>query len=61
MVFGSGDGVLACAGESGARFLFASAAPLAEPVMQFRSFVMNTADDIGETLEMIREDRLGAN
>lgn len=59
MVFGSGEGVVARAGDSGARFLFASASPLAEPVMQYRSFVMNTADDIGETLEMVREDRLG--
>lgn len=53
VVFAQGDAVRVQAGPEGARFLFAAAHPLHEPVLQFRSFVMNTPDDIRETLDMI--------
>lgn len=59
IVFGSGDSVQLTASESGATGLFVVARPLGEPVMQFRSFVMNTADDIRETLAMIEAGTLG--
>ena len=53
MVFTDGDGLTVLAGETGARFLFVAAKPLNEPVLQYRSLVMNTVEDIRETLDMI--------
>jgi redox-sensitive bicupin YhaK (pirin superfamily) len=48
-----GDSVELKSGSGGARWIFLSAPKLNEPIMQFRSFVMNTADEIGETLKLI--------
>ncbi|MBS1700639.1 MAG: pirin family protein [Armatimonadetes bacterium] len=53
VVFSSGEKVVIQAGPNGARLFFVSAMPLDEPILQYRSFVMNSVDDIDETLEMI--------
>jgi redox-sensitive bicupin YhaK (pirin superfamily) len=53
VVLTDGDAVQFSAGESGARLLLVAARPLNEPILQYRSFVMNTPEDIRETLEMI--------
>ncbi len=53
MVLTSGRGAIISAGSEGARFLFVSARPLDEPVVQYPSVVMNTVDDVKETLELI--------
>jgi redox-sensitive bicupin YhaK (pirin superfamily) len=53
IVFGDGESVSVTATEEGVRFLFVSATVLNEPVLQYRSLVMNTVEDIQETLEMI--------
>ncbi len=50
-----GSELTVIAGAEGAEYLFIAAAPLQEPVMQYRSFVMNTVEDIGETLGMIAD------
>lgn len=54
VTFATGDSVVATS-EAESRFILISAAPLNEPVVQYRSFVMNTVDDIGETLRMIAD------
>lgn len=54
-ILSKGSRLTVQAGESGAEYLFIAAAPLNEPVMQYRSFVMNTAEDIGETLGQIAD------
>jgi redox-sensitive bicupin YhaK (pirin superfamily) len=52
IVFGDGDIVQATASHAGeARFLFASAPPLREPVLQYRSLVMNTVDEMRQALD----------
>ncbi len=55
MAFTDGDDVTVSAGENGARFLFVAATPLNEPVLQYRSLVMNTVEDIRETLQMMED------
>ena len=52
-IYGEGDFISLAAGKDGARVLFVSAKPLHEPIVQYRSFVMNTVDDIKETTDMI--------
>lgn len=59
IVFGEGDSVEVTAGPERGRFLLVSAKPLEEPILQYRSFVMNTADDIRETVEMIESGTFG--
>lgn len=59
IVFGDGDYVSLTAGAEGARFLFVTAKPLHEPILQYRSFVMNTVDDIRETVDMIHNGTFG--
>ncbi len=59
LVFADGDQVEITAGPNAGRFLFVSAQPLNEPVLQFRSFVMNTPEDIQETLAMIASGEFG--
>lgn len=53
MILTDGDQVTLSAGDEGARFLFVAAQPLNEPVLQYRSLVMNTVEDIRETLDMM--------
>ena len=48
-VLGDGDGVIATA-NSDCRFIYVSAMPLNEPVLQYRSLVMNTADQMGQAV-----------
>jgi redox-sensitive bicupin YhaK (pirin superfamily) len=54
-VFGTGgDTVRATAsGDGEARFVFVSARPLNEPVLQYRSLVLNTVDQVREALKDI--------
>lgn len=53
IVFADGDYVSLTAGADGARVFYVSAKPLHEPIVQYRSFVMNTVEDIKETTDMI--------
>ncbi len=53
ILFADGDYVSLTAGVQGARVFYVSAKPLQEPIVQYRSFVMNTVDDIKETTDMI--------
>jgi len=51
-IFGDGDGVTAAAdGYEEARFVFASAPPWREPVLQYRSLVMSSVDEMRQALE----------
>ena len=59
VVFTDGEGVSLTAGDVGARVFFVAAAPLKEPILQYRSFVMNTVEDIQETLERISAGTFG--
>ncbi len=59
IVFGDGDYVSLTAGAAGARVFYVSAKPLHEPIVQYRSFVMNTVGDIKETTDMIHADSFG--
>jgi len=49
-VLTGGDSVTLQAGSDGARVFFCAAKPLFEPVVQYRSFVMNSVGDIAETV-----------
>jgi redox-sensitive bicupin YhaK (pirin superfamily) len=52
VVFADGNGVIArAASNHDARFLFVSARPLGEPVLQYRSLVMNTIDEMKQALD----------
>jgi redox-sensitive bicupin YhaK (pirin superfamily) len=52
VIFADGDGVTSRAtGDRGTRFLFVSARPLREPVLQYRSLVMNTVDEMKQALD----------
>ena len=53
VVLTDGASVTVTAGLEGVRGLFASAKPLNEPILQYRSLVMNTVEDIQESVAMI--------
>jgi redox-sensitive bicupin YhaK (pirin superfamily) len=53
LVFTDGSELTLTAGADGARLLFAAARLLNEPVLQYRSLVMSTPEDIQETYEMM--------
>jgi hypothetical protein len=55
-LFGDGDGVQATAAEGEVSFLFATAQPLNEPVLQYRSLVMNTVDQMKQALDDLKND-----
>ena len=55
VVWGEGDSVEIATGESPARFLLVSGKPLHEPVARYGPFVMNTRDQIEETLRDLRQ------
>ena len=57
VVFGDGDLVEASAGPGGGRFLLAAARPLHEPVARYGPFVMNTREEIEQTLQELRTGR----
>jgi redox-sensitive bicupin YhaK (pirin superfamily) len=49
------------AGEAGARFLLLAGKPLGEPVVQYGPFVMNTREEIEQTLADYRAGKLIAS
>jgi hypothetical protein len=55
VILEDGDVVRVHAGPSGARFLLLSAQPLREPYARYGPFVMNTREEIAETLRELRE------
>ena len=55
VVLEDGDQVEVEAGESSARFLLVSGKPLGEPIARYGPFVMNTREEIEQTLREIRE------
>jgi redox-sensitive bicupin YhaK (pirin superfamily) len=57
VIFGDGDLVEASAGPAGGRFLLAAARPLGEPIARYGPFVMNTREEIEQTLEELRTGR----
>jgi redox-sensitive bicupin YhaK (pirin superfamily) len=56
-VLGDGGAVRARTGERPGRFLLLSGKPLGEPVARYGPFVMNTPEEIEETLRELREGR----
>ena len=54
VVWGDGDSIEAAAGETPARFLLVSGAPLHEPVARYGPFVMNTQAEIRQTLQELQ-------
>jgi redox-sensitive bicupin YhaK (pirin superfamily) len=54
IIFGDGDEVTAAAGQDPARFLLVSGKPLREPIARYGPFVMNTEEEIEQTLEELR-------
>jgi redox-sensitive bicupin YhaK (pirin superfamily) len=54
IVFGDGDRVTVRASDPGARFLLVSGKPLNEPIARWGPFVMNTREEIEQTLEEIK-------
>jgi redox-sensitive bicupin YhaK (pirin superfamily) len=57
VVFGDGDFVRAEGGNKGGRFLLASAKPLNEPIARYGPFVMNTREEIEQTLADLRNGK----
>jgi len=55
IVFSDGDVVTAQTGESAMRFLLVSGAPIGEPIARYGPFVMNTWEEIQETLRELRD------
>jgi len=54
-IFGDGDRVEVTSGGSGARFLLISGAPIGEPIVRYGPFVMNTWEEIQQTLRELRD------
>jgi redox-sensitive bicupin YhaK (pirin superfamily) len=55
VVFGDGDEVRVKAGESRARFLLVSGAPLGEQIARYGPFVMNTREEIMQALQDLHD------
>jgi len=55
LVWGDGDSVQVRTGDSAVRFLLVSGKPLHEPVARYGPFVMNTREEIEQTLEELRK------
>lgn len=55
VVLGDGDEVTVCTGEAPVRFLLVSGKPLQEPIARYGPFVMNTKEEIEQTLQELRE------
>jgi redox-sensitive bicupin YhaK (pirin superfamily) len=53
MVLTDGDLLMVSASDAAARGFLVSARPLNEPILQYRSLVMNTVEDIQESVAMI--------
>jgi hypothetical protein len=54
VIFGDGDQVSVRAADPGVRFLLVSGKPLNEPIARWGPFVMNTQEEIEQTLEEIK-------
>jgi redox-sensitive bicupin YhaK (pirin superfamily) len=54
VVFGEGDRVQVKAGEQGVRFMLIAGAPFREPIVPYGPFVMNTMEEIQQTLAELR-------
>lgn len=61
IIFGDGDDARVRATDREARFIFVSARPLGEPVLQYRSLVMNTVDQMKEALEDLERGTFAQN
>jgi hypothetical protein len=59
-VLGDGGQIALKAGGSGARLLLIAGKPIGEPVVQYGPFVMNTREEIEQTLRDYRDGRLTA-
>lgn len=59
-ILDDGDTLHAEAGSEGARFLLLAGKPLREPVVQYGPFVMNTREEIEQTLADYRDGTLAA-
>lgn len=59
-VLGEGDEITLSAGAEGARLLLIAGKPIGEPVVQYGPFVMNTREEIEQTLRDYRDGRLTA-
>jgi quercetin 2,3-dioxygenase len=57
VVFGRTGRVMASGGSRGGRFLLAAAQPLNEPIARYGPFVMNTQEEIAQTLDELRSGR----
>ena len=55
VVLGDGDYVKVVTGEQPARFLLVSGKPLHEPIARYGPFVMNTQEEIEQTLQELRQ------
>jgi redox-sensitive bicupin YhaK (pirin superfamily) len=55
VVLGDGDYVEVITGESPVRFLLVSGKPLREPIARYGPFVMNTQEEIEQTLQELRQ------
>lgn len=54
LAFDEGDQIHACAGPNGARFMLIAGAAIKEPIVPYGPFVMNTEEEIRQTLMDIR-------
>lgn len=59
-VLSEGDRVTVSAGPAGAQLLLIAGKPIGEPVVQYGPFVMNTPEEIEQTLRDYRDGRLTA-
>lgn len=59
-VLAEGDGVTVAAGPQGARLLLLGGRPIGEPVVQYGPFVMNTREEIEQTLRDYQSGQLTA-
>lgn len=59
-VLSGGDSIKLLAGTEGARILLIAGRPIGEPVVQYGPFVMNTREEIEQTMQDYREGRLTA-
>jgi redox-sensitive bicupin YhaK (pirin superfamily) len=55
VVLGDGDEVRAATDKNSARFILVSGKPLNEPIARYGPFVMNTEEEIEQTLEELRQ------
>jgi quercetin 2,3-dioxygenase len=60
-VLSDGDSVRVEAGAKGAQFLLLAARPIAEPIVQYGPFVMNTREEIEQALADYRDGRLAGS